>query len=47
MAQGGEALTVSEQVREFFGRIPGRVLHNQYGPAEAFVVMTTGAAARR
>ena len=42
VAQGGEALTISEPVREFFGRIPGRVLHNQYGPAEAFVVMTTG-----
>ncbi len=43
VAQGGEALTVSAQVREFFGRVPGRALHNQYGPAEAFVVMTTGA----
>ncbi len=43
VAQGGEALTISAQVREFFGQIPGRRLHNQYGPAEAFVVMTTGA----
>jgi len=42
VAQGGEALTVSAQVREFFGPVPGRRLHNQYGPAEAFVVMTTG-----
>ena len=43
VAQGGEALTVSAPVREFFGAIPGRRLQNQYGPAEAFVVTTTGA----
>jgi len=38
IAQGGEALTLSRQVRDFFGREPGRRLHNHYGPSETHVV---------
>ncbi|MFI6099301.1 amino acid adenylation domain-containing protein [Lentzea sp. NPDC051213] len=38
--QGGEALTLSRRVREFFAR-PGRRLHNVYGPAETHAVTTS------
>nr|AGS49567.1 long-chain-fatty-acid--CoA ligase [uncultured bacterium esnapd10] len=38
--QGGEALTLSHRVREFFAR-PGRRLHNVYGPAETHAVTTS------
>ncbi|MGC5665075.1 non-ribosomal peptide synthetase, partial [Micromonospora sp. WMMD723] len=41
VAQAGEALTLSRQVRRFFGRVPGRLLHNHYGPTEA-QVLTAG-----
>ncbi|MGH3847751.1 MAG: amino acid adenylation domain-containing protein, partial [Pseudonocardiaceae bacterium] len=34
IAQGGEALTLGHQVREFYRRQPHRRLHNHYGPAE-------------
>jgi amino acid adenylation domain-containing protein len=34
LAQGGEALTLSRQVREFYRRQPHRRLHNHYGPTE-------------
>ncbi|WP_229799492.1 amino acid adenylation domain-containing protein [Couchioplanes azureus] len=37
--QGGEALTLTRAVREFFAR-PGRRLHNVYGPAETHAVTT-------
>jgi amino acid adenylation domain-containing protein len=39
IAQGGEALTLGRQVRQFYSRVPRRRLHNHYGPAE--VHMTT------
>ncbi|HEU4426284.1 MAG TPA: amino acid adenylation domain-containing protein, partial [Pilimelia sp.] len=38
IAQGGEALTLSRHVREFFGRQADRRLHNHYGPSETHVV---------
>ncbi len=34
IAQGGETLTVRDRVRDFFARVPGRRLHNHYGPTE-------------
>jgi amino acid adenylation domain-containing protein len=37
IAQAGEALTLSRQVREFYHRRPGRRLHNHYGPTETHV----------
>ncbi|MGK5548618.1 amino acid adenylation domain-containing protein [Streptomyces sp. URMC 127] len=36
--QGGEALTVGDRLRAFLGRVPGRRLHNVYGPAETHAV---------
>ncbi|WP_456208248.1 amino acid adenylation domain-containing protein [Streptomyces sp. LZ34] len=38
VAQAGEALAVHAGVREFFGRVSGRRLHNYYGPTETHVV---------
>ncbi|GLZ39390.1 non-ribosomal peptide synthetase [Actinokineospora sp. NBRC 105648] len=38
VAQAGEALTLSGPVREWCARVPGRRLHNHYGPAETHVV---------
>ncbi|MFF5491849.1 amino acid adenylation domain-containing protein, partial [Streptomyces virginiae] len=38
--QGGEALTAGEQVRELYRTLPGRRLHNVYGPAETHAVTT-------
>ncbi|ATL28462.1 non-ribosomal peptide synthetase [Streptomyces formicae] len=38
IAQAGEALSVHGAVREFFGAVPGRRLHNYYGPTETHVV---------
>ncbi|MEU6990938.1 amino acid adenylation domain-containing protein [Streptomyces sp. NPDC046465] len=38
VAQAGEALTLSRPVREFFRSVPGRTLHNHYGPTETHVV---------
>ncbi|MGV4982339.1 amino acid adenylation domain-containing protein [Streptomyces sp. NRAIS4] len=38
--QGGEALTPSERLRAFHARLPGRRLHNVYGPAETHAVTT-------
>ncbi len=38
VAQAGEALAVHERVREFFAAVPGRRLHNYYGPTESHVV---------
>ncbi|WP_197287852.1 non-ribosomal peptide synthetase [Streptomyces apocyni] len=34
VAQGGEALVLTGPVREFFDAVPGRRLHNYYGPTE-------------
>ena len=34
----GEALQATGAVREFFARLPGCTLHNQYGPTESHVV---------
>ncbi|MEV7124416.1 amino acid adenylation domain-containing protein [Streptomyces sp. NPDC093260] len=34
VAQGGEALVLSDAVRAFFDAVPGRRLHNYYGPTE-------------
>ncbi|RII13420.1 Dimodular nonribosomal peptide synthase [Streptomyces sp. YIM 130001] len=38
--QGGEALTPSERMRAFAAAVPGRRLHNVYGPAETHAVTT-------
>ncbi|MFI5757229.1 amino acid adenylation domain-containing protein [Streptomyces sp. NPDC051569] len=38
VAQAGEALVLSEAVREFFRLRPGRRLHNHYGPTETHAV---------
>ncbi|MEU7063844.1 amino acid adenylation domain-containing protein [Streptomyces sp. NPDC046161] len=38
LAQGGEALTPSRQVREFVAGQAGRRLHNHYGPSETHLV---------
>ncbi|WP_089156238.1 amino acid adenylation domain-containing protein [Micromonospora sp. NBS 11-29] len=38
--QGGEALVPSERMRTFHDRLPGRRLHNVYGPAETHAVTT-------
>ncbi|MEU3891392.1 amino acid adenylation domain-containing protein [Streptomyces sp. NPDC029041] len=38
--QGGEALTPTERVRDFAYAVPGRRLHNVYGPAETHAVTT-------
>ncbi|MET8013973.1 amino acid adenylation domain-containing protein [Streptomyces sp. NPDC005271] len=38
IVQAGEALTTGEAVRAFHARVPGRRLHNQYGPTETHVV---------
>ncbi|MGW2231573.1 amino acid adenylation domain-containing protein, partial [Streptomyces formicae] len=38
IVQAGEALVPSESIRAFHARVPGRRLHNQYGPAETHVV---------
>ncbi|WP_311315048.1 non-ribosomal peptide synthetase [Streptomyces naphthomycinicus] len=38
VAQAGEALAVRGAVREFFAAVPGRRLHNYYGPTETHVV---------
>ncbi|MGH3845551.1 MAG: amino acid adenylation domain-containing protein, partial [Pseudonocardiaceae bacterium] len=37
IAQAGEALTLSSQVRDFYRRQSGRRLHNHYGPTETHV----------
>ncbi|MET9503386.1 amino acid adenylation domain-containing protein [Streptomyces sp. NPDC006622] len=41
VAQAGEALTPSAALRAFFARVPGRRLHNHYGPTETHVVTGT------
>ncbi|MGW7428024.1 amino acid adenylation domain-containing protein [Streptomyces sp. NPDC054861] len=41
VAQAGEALTPSDALRAFFARVPGRRLHNHYGPTETHVVTGT------
>ncbi|MGW0771814.1 condensation domain-containing protein, partial [Streptomyces sp. NPDC002676] len=38
VAQAGEALAVRGAVRDFFASVPGRRLHNYYGPTETHVV---------
>ena len=38
IAQAGESLTLSDSLRKFYGRAPGRRLHNHYGPTETHVV---------
>ncbi|CAM5362576.1 Amino acid adenylation domain-containing protein (Fragment) OS=Streptomyces tendae OX=1932 GN=GUR47_38495 PE=4 SV=1 [Streptomyces tendae] len=42
--QGGEALVVSQRLRDFCAAVPGRRLHNVYGPAETHAV-TSGTSA--
>ena len=37
IAQAGEALTLTRPVREFYHLMPGRRLHNHYGPTETHV----------
>ncbi|MGW5739774.1 amino acid adenylation domain-containing protein, partial [Streptomyces sp. NPDC055261] len=37
VAQAGEALTLQGPLREFFASVPGRRLHNHYGPTETHV----------
>ncbi|GHH88756.1 hypothetical protein GCM10018793_69660 [Streptomyces sulfonofaciens] len=39
VAAAGEALHITDQVREFFRRIPGCRLHNHYGPSETHVAL--------
>ncbi|GAA3079356.1 hypothetical protein GCM10020000_76290 [Streptomyces olivoverticillatus] len=41
LVQAGEALTLGEKVRAFLAAVPGRLLHNHYGPAETHVVTGT------
>ncbi|MFH8930913.1 amino acid adenylation domain-containing protein [Streptomyces pristinaespiralis] len=41
IAQAGEALTLTRTVREFAAAVPGRQLHNHYGPAETHVMTGT------
>ncbi|MFD0270301.1 amino acid adenylation domain-containing protein, partial [Streptomyces sp. NPDC127106] len=38
LAQAGEALTAGPRVRDFCAAVPGRRLHNHYGPAETHVM---------
>ncbi|MFD9128552.1 amino acid adenylation domain-containing protein [Kitasatospora sp. NPDC059571] len=38
LAQGGEALTPSRSMRAFCARVPGRRMHNHYGPSETHLV---------
>ncbi|MGW7073695.1 non-ribosomal peptide synthetase, partial [Streptomyces sp. NPDC054872] len=38
VAQAGEALALHGSVREFFTSVPGRRVHNYYGPTETHVV---------
>uniref|UniRef100_UPI003F827E78 non-ribosomal peptide synthetase n=1 Tax=Actinosynnema sp. TaxID=1872144 RepID=UPI003F827E78 len=38
LAQAGEAMRLGGALREFQRRVPGRALHNHYGPAETHVV---------
>ncbi|MEU9523790.1 amino acid adenylation domain-containing protein, partial [Streptomyces sp. NPDC048224] len=42
--QGGEALVISQRLRDFCAAVPGRRLHNVYGPAETHAV-TSGTSA--
>ncbi|MEU9645346.1 non-ribosomal peptide synthetase, partial [Streptomyces sp. NPDC048188] len=39
--QAGEALVIGERLRDFCAAVPGRRLHNNYGPAETHVVTGT------
>ncbi|MEU0375068.1 amino acid adenylation domain-containing protein, partial [Streptomyces sp. NPDC006283] len=41
IAQAGEALAPTRTVREFTAAVPGRRLHNHYGPAETHVMTGT------
>ncbi|MER5772477.1 amino acid adenylation domain-containing protein, partial [Streptomyces sp. NPDC001985] len=41
IAQAGEALVAGEELVRFCGRVPGRRLHNHYGPTETHVVTAT------
>ncbi|GAA4971883.1 amino acid adenylation domain-containing protein [Actinoplanes utahensis] len=41
VVQAGEALRPSGATRAFFAAVPGRWLHNQYGPTESHVVTGT------
>ncbi|UBI35099.1 MULTISPECIES: amino acid adenylation domain-containing protein [Streptomyces] len=38
VVQAGEPLTLSPHMSEFFRQVPGRRLHNNYGPSETHVV---------
>ncbi|WP_405885118.1 non-ribosomal peptide synthase/polyketide synthase [Streptomyces sp. NBC_01384] len=38
IAQAGEAMRLGGAVRRFQTRVPGRMLHNHYGPAETHVI---------
>ncbi|WP_140158059.1 non-ribosomal peptide synthetase [Micromonospora sp. NBS 11-29] len=41
LVQAGEALALGRRVRDFCAAVPGRLLHNHYGPAETHVVTGT------
>ncbi|WP_329582824.1 non-ribosomal peptide synthetase [Streptomyces sp. NBC_01361] len=41
IAQAGEALSLCPAVRDFVAAVPGRRLHNHYGPAETHVMTGT------
>ncbi|NYS19802.1 AMP-binding protein [Streptomyces sp. SJ1-7] len=43
VAQAGEALVLSDAVRQFFRLRPGRRLHNHYGPTETHAVTSWAA----
>ncbi|MCA1191391.1 non-ribosomal peptide synthetase [Saccharopolyspora sp. 6V] len=38
IVQSGEALVPSDAIRDFHARVPGRRMHNQYGPTETHVM---------
>ncbi|MCX7514605.1 non-ribosomal peptide synthetase [Frateuria sp. STR12] len=38
---GGEALVITPAIRQLFAAMPGAVLHNEYGPTEASVFVTS------
>ncbi|KQX97342.1 hypothetical protein ASD22_08670 [Rhodanobacter sp. Root480] len=38
---GGEALSITPAIRKLFAALPGAVLHNEYGPTESCVFVTS------
>ena len=45
LMSGGEAMTIGPALRQLFAALPDAVLHNEYGPTEACVFVTTRALA--